>query len=112
MVVTDPAGAVELAGTTLTNATDAPIGDQLRLRRLLAMAFSHPNQLDKARETCEASLALPGASDAPVEVARVRLASMQPLAMLDRVDEAITAGEDALVVLEHESNAALADRAA
>ncbi len=112
LVVTDPAEAVRVASGAFERDTDASIGRQLRLRRMLAMACANTNQFERALTTCEAALALPGGERAPIEAARVRLAAMQPLAALGQVDEAIASGETALRALEMGGHAALAGRAA
>ncbi|MBA3274987.1 MAG: CHAT domain-containing protein [Chloroflexia bacterium] len=113
LVVTEPSEAVTLA-TASIGAADATgsVEERIRLRRMLAMAYAHTNQFEKSLETCHEAIALGHDGSAPVEVARVRLASMQPLAMTDRADDAIDAGQRALQSLESHEGGVMAVRAA
>lgn len=113
LVIADPGEAVNRAERELPAIDrDQIISDQLRLRRMLAMAYAHTGQFDRSLGVCVQAIGLEAAPDAPVELARVRLASMQPLAHLGRIDEAIQAGQLALRVLESEGSTSLAGRAA
>ena len=111
--MTDPPAAVRLGSEALP-AIDASgtIGQRLDARRLLAMACAHTNDFDRALALCREGIALPGADRAPVERARVRLASMQPLAMTGDTASAIAEGETALGVFENLDRTELAGRAA
>lgn len=113
LVVTDPPAAVAMA-LELSPAMDATgsLDDRLRLRRMLAMAYAHTSHFTEALQTCEEASTLPGAEAAPIELARLRLASMQPLAHLDRIDDAIVAGHSALALLEASDGGAMTARAA
>jgi tetratricopeptide (TPR) repeat protein len=113
LVVTDPPAAVSLACEAMDEIDDAgPIENRVRLRRMLAMAYSHTSQFEQALAACDEAIALPGSDDAPIEIARTQLASMQPLANLDRIDDAIRVGQTALKTLEARDNVSLAGRAA
>lgn len=113
LVFTDPSEAV----TTATSAIDAvdthgSVDERIRVRRILAMAYANTNQFEDALNACDAARNLPGAENAPIEFARIHLASMQPLAVLDRVDEAIAAGQSALHILESSDDDSPAGRIA
>ncbi len=112
LVVTDPPAAVALArdALPLIDATES-VEQRIRLRRMLAMAHSHTSQFQLALETCAEAASLPGADEFPVELARLRLASMQPLAHLDRIDDAIEAGQTALALLEANDGGPMTARA-
>lgn len=113
LVVTDPGGALELAKSSLATVdARGEAEERIRLRRLLAMAYAHTNQFARSLETCDEAVALGRDGAAPVEVARVLLASMQPLAMTDRVEDAIAAGQRALQSLESHEGGVMAVRAA
>ncbi len=113
LVVTDPGEALTLAAASMQAAdVSGTVAERIRLRRLLAMAYAHTNQFGAALETCAAAEALGNDGSAPIEVARIRLASMQPLAMTDRVDEAIAAGQRALPFLAAHEDGRLAAPAA
>jgi tetratricopeptide (TPR) repeat protein len=117
LVVTDPPAAVSLARDSMDDIdASGPIEQRVRLRRMLAMAYGHTSQFEQALAACEEAIALPGPVDGPVEIAieiaRTQLASMQPLANLDRIDDAIRAGQVALKTLEARESVSLAGRAA
>lgn len=101
LVHTNPAGAVSSAEDAI-HLVDSHGSTELRLRarRMLAISCGHTNQFPRSLELCEQAGLIPGASDAPVELARIRVASMQALASLDRIDEAIDVGRAALDTLE------------
>ncbi|MDQ3653726.1 MAG: CHAT domain-containing protein [Chloroflexota bacterium] len=113
LVVADPPAGLSFALSSfdLIDANGVT-EERIRLRRLLAMAYAHTNQFETSLETCEEAVALGSDGSAPVEVARAEAASMQPLAMLDRVDEAIAAGQRALRFLETHEDGRLAGPAA
>ncbi len=113
LVVTDPPQALDTALAALEDVDARGIpADRLRIRRMLAMAYSHTSQFELALDVCNQALSLPDADQAPVDLARIRLASMQPLANLGRIEEAITAGETALASLRASGDRSLAGRAA
>ena len=113
LVVTNPAGAASAAEAAIAGVDGrGETGDIIRLRRMLAMAYAHTNQFARALETCQAAESLPGSGTEPIEVARIQLASMQALANLDRIEEAIAAGRRALETLEAHQRDDLAGRAA
>lgn len=113
LVVTDPGEALTLA-TASMEAADASgtVAERIRLRRMQAVAYAHTNQFAASLETCAEAVTLGDDGSAPIEVARVLLASMQPLAMTGRVDEAIEAGQRALRSLESHEGGVMAVRAA
>ncbi|CAN5811734.1 hypothetical protein BH24CHL3_BH24CHL3_01860 [soil metagenome] len=115
LVASDPAIAVATATAALDAVDrngDGDLGDRLRLRRYLALAHANTNRFDEALAICEEALALPDANREPIETARIQLASMQPLANLNRVDDAIHAGQTALRTFEGQNGGSMAGRAA
>lgn len=113
LLATDPAKVLEDAPRMLElTDTHGSVDDQIRARRLLAQAYSRTNQFDRALEVCEEARTLPGSDASPIELARIRLASMEPLASIGDVDEAIETGKVALSSLDAHMNVALAGRAA
>jgi len=113
LVMTDPTEAMARATLAIVDVDrEGTLRERIRMRRMLAMAYAHTNQFGEALTICQEAELLPGALEAQTEVARVQLASMQPLANLDRIDEAIAAGESAFQVLEDHDGGALAGRAA
>lgn len=113
LVVADPPAGLSFALASLDPIdANGVTGERIRLRRLLAMAYAHTNQFETSLETCAEAVSLGSDGSVPVEVARVEAASMQPLAMLDRVDEAIAAGQRALRFLKTHEGGRLAGPAA
>lgn len=113
LVASDPASGVIAATDALVLVDSAgAVDQQVHARRLLAMAYAHTNQFGDALETCAAAERLAGAETVPVEIARIRLASMQPLVIVGRIDEAIQVGQAALASLEANGNGTLAGHAA
>jgi CHAT domain-containing protein len=109
----DPPAAIASSATMLPEVDrHGSIAQRLGVRRLLAAALAHASQFNDSLRICEEAQSLPDAGSAPIELARVTLASMQALANLDRVDEAIVAGEEALQMFEEQGAPALAGRAA
>lgn len=84
---------------------------RVRARRVLAMAEANASQFAEALATCEEGVALAERLHLPVEGARCRLASIQPLANLSRFNDAIATGTTALEMLEREGAWDLAGRA-
>jgi len=113
LVIADPPAGLSFALASLdtVDARDV-IGERIRLRRLLAVAYAHTNQFEQSLETCHEAIQLGSDGSAQIEVARVRLASMQPLAMTDHVDDAIDTGQRALESLESHEGGVRAARAA
>lgn len=111
--IADPPAAIAFGAEILPGIDAAgTIGERLDARRLLAMAHAHASQFDTALRLCLDAQQLPGATSASIELARVGLATMQPLANLDRIEDAIAAGKDALRTFESEGSQELAGRAA
>ncbi len=111
--VMDPPAAIATALDVMAVVDDAgSLGERIRFRRLLSMAYSHTSQFEAALFTCEEAEALPDVASEPVELARLRLAAMQPLANLDRTSDAIARGHDALRMLRRHGESGLAGRAA
>ncbi|HEV2529850.1 MAG TPA: CHAT domain-containing protein [Thermomicrobiales bacterium] len=113
LAASDPSAAIDAArGAVALADKGGTLSLRLGTRRLLAMAQAHTNQPDAALETCTAALDLEEADTVPVDRARVRLASMQPLMMLGNVDAAIGTGREALAALEAAGAGSIAGRAA
>ncbi len=112
-VLSDPPAALGTGASLLAEIdSEGTIAQRIGVRRLLAMAHAHTSQFDTALAVCHEARTLPGAESEPVEAARVLLASMQPLANLGRIDEAIEAGEQALTTFEQQGADPMAGRAA
>lgn len=112
MMMADPVEAAERARNHMTDIDSrGSVADQLQVRRMLVMALAHASRFQEALNVAEEALGIKNASDSPEDLARVRLASMQPLAHLGRIDEAIRAGAQARSELEHLGSEALAGRA-
>lgn len=94
----------------LADASSRPL-PRVRSRRVLAMAQANASRFADSLETCNEAVALAGRLHLPVEGARCRLASMQPLANLSRFHDAISTGMTALEMLESERELELAGRA-
>lgn len=94
----------------LADASSRPL-PRVRSRRVLAMAQANASQFAEALDTCGEAAVLAGRLDLPVEGARCRLASIQPLANLTRFDDAIATGMTALAMLESQGASELAGRA-
>lgn len=94
----------------LADASSRPL-PRVRSRRVLAMAQANASQFQEALDTCGEAAVLAERLDLPVEGARCRLASIQPLANLARFEEAIATGTTALAMLESEGASELAGRA-
>lgn len=112
LMIADPVDAIDRARAEIPSFdlhTEMP--DRIRIRRLLVMALSHANRFEEALEVCKQAEILDEESEASEEVARLKLASMQPLAHLGRIDEAISAGEQASAELEALGRPDLAGRA-
>ena len=113
LAVADPVEAVGRSRKAIELIDqDSGIADQLRFRRILAMAHAHTGQFETALAVCEEAANLPNSSTDPVELARVQLASMQPLAHLGNIDDALRAGREAYTLLDEVGNTSLAGRAA
>jgi tetratricopeptide (TPR) repeat protein len=113
LVVLDPTTAVFTATSAMdTIDREGNLDDRFRLRRFLALAYANTNQFEQALAVCDDAVQLPGAREAPIEVARIHLASMQPLAIVNRIDDAIRAGQTALHTLEANDRGSVAERIA
>ncbi|MDQ3523755.1 MAG: CHAT domain-containing tetratricopeptide repeat protein [Chloroflexota bacterium] len=101
LVHSDPTDAVSAADEAI-DLVDTHGGTALRMRarRMLVIACAHANQFVRSLGVREEAEQIPDAEEAPVELARIRVASMQALASLDRIDEAILVGQAALATLE------------
>lgn len=112
LMMADPGEAVKLArAETGRIEAEGTVKEQLQILRLLVMALSHASQFYDALTVVEDALDLEIDSEARVERARIQLASMQPLAHLGRIDEAMSAGKEARKQLTHLGSDTLAGRA-
>lgn len=112
LMIADPAKTVERIESAIhTFDPESSMDDRLHLRRILVMSLSHLSQFEQALNAASDAAALPGADSAPEERARIQLATMQPLAHLGRIDEAIAAGKRAEHQLKNIGSESLAGRA-
>lgn len=84
--------------------------EQARVRRASAHALAYAGRLEESLRMCDEAIAR-AANDHPIEAARARLATMQPLCLLGRLVEAVAAGERARLELLSADEPALAARA-
>ena len=112
-VVMDPHDALVIAADA-ADVVDfvASTAERMRFRRLRAMALANTSRFEAALECCLEAEAIDGSQLEPIELARVQLASMQPLANLDRAQEAIDFGKRAVDVLLNAGEQDLAGRGA
>lgn len=92
----NPADAADVAtslGEALTSLESAPPGAAADVLRLAASALASLGRHETSLEVLDAARA--AAAPESVEAARIEVASMQPLAKLGRIEEAITRGETA-----------------
>lgn len=112
-LIQDEIGRGMVAARAMVDLADASLQPlpRVRARRVLAMAQANSSQFADALNTCGEAIALAERLDLPVEGARCRVASIQPLANLSRFEEAIATGMTALEMLEREGAWDLAGRA-
>lgn len=112
MMMADPVEAASHARKSLSEIdSQGTVSDQLHIRRMLVMALAHASQFQDSLNVAEDALKLENGSDAPEDLARIRLASMQPLAHLGRIEDSMRAGEQARSELEQLGSEVLAGRA-